>query len=260
MPTLARAQLVQLISLLLLSILSSGCAGTKATAPLETLVAGSALHAPNGITFGPDGQLYAGSVASQTIYRIDPTTGAVAIVVPAPAGEADDVAFAPTGALVWTALVAGEIRVLQPDQTVATLVSDFALINPLDFTADGRLFAAQMAFDRLHEFPLDDNLQLSGKPRLVASKLGNLNSFEITADNQLIGPLFNNGEVAAVNIESGAVQVIARDLGRVVAVNLDAAGNVWTIDWASGALWRIDRNGDDWLEATAGRPLATAAG
>lgn len=246
MPTLASARLLQSAALLLLCVLSGGCASTTEMAPLETLVAGSALHAPNGITFGPDGQLYAGSVASQTIYRIDPTTGAVAIVVPAPAGEADDVAFSPSGTLLWTALVAGEIRVLRPDQTMATLVSDFALINPLAFTTDGRLFAAQMAIDRLHEFPLDDNLQLSGEPRLVASKLGNLNSFEITADDQLIGPLFNNGEVAAVNIETGAVRVIARDLGRVVAVNLDAAGNVWAIDWASGALWRIDRKGDTW--------------
>ena len=207
---------------------------------LETLVPGSALHAPNGLTFGPDGLLYAGSVGAQTVYRIDPETAAVEVVVGAPDGEADDVAFAPDGTLLWTALVAGEIRALRND-SVAVVADDLALINPIDFTTDGRMFAAQIGFDRLYEFPLDDNLALNGEPRLVASGIGNLNSFEITADNILYGPLVDKGEVAAIDIDTGAVSVIGSGLGTVVAVNLDAAGNVWAIDWVSGNLWRIDR-------------------
>jgi sugar lactone lactonase YvrE len=180
-------------------------------------------------------------VGAQTVFRINVSTGAVEVVVPAPAGEADDVAFAPDGTLVWTALIAGEIRALQADGTVAAIVSDYALINPVDFTADGRLFAAQIGFDRLYEFPVDTQLALNGKPRLVASKIGNLNSFEIDADNTLYGPLVNKGEVARIDIESGDVTTIADGLGTVVAVNLDAAGNIWAIDWVSGDLWRIDR-------------------
>ncbi len=97
---------------ILLATFSSACTTNSgpATAQLETLVPGSALHAPNGLTFGPDGYLYAGSVGAQTVFRIDVSNAAVEVVVPAPLGEADDVAFSPDGRLVWTALVAGEIR------------------------------------------------------------------------------------------------------------------------------------------------------
>lgn len=232
-------------TLLLVTFIGACTPGNgPATAQLETLVPGSALHSPNGITFGPDGHLYAGSVSAQTVFRIDVSNAAVEVVVPAPFGEADDVAFAPDGRLVWTALVGGEIRALQTDGTVTTVVSDYPLINPVYFTTDGRLFAAQIGFDRLYEFPVDEGLALNGEPRLVASKIGNLNSFEISDNNTLYGPLVNNSEVAEIDIETGKVTSIGGGLGTVVAVNLDAAGNVWAIDWVSGDLWRIAK-GDD---------------
>jgi sugar lactone lactonase YvrE len=220
-----------------LTALIVACSGGNDPAyRIETLVPGSALHSPNGITFGPDGGLYAGSVSAQTIYRIDVATGEVETIVPAPAGEADDIAFAPDGSMVWTALIGGEIRQLTKAGDMTALVSGKALINPVHFTADGRLFAAQIGFDRLYEFPLGSDEE----PRLVASKIGNLNSFEITADDRLFGPLSNLGTVAQIDIETGSVTPIAENLGKVVAVNLDSQGRVWAIDWASGNLWRID--------------------
>jgi sugar lactone lactonase YvrE len=238
--------LIRLLSLLAAGSLSSCASLQPSTTELPTLLAGTALHSPNGITFGPDGKLYAGSVGAQTIYRVDVDNGAIEVVVSAPAGEADDVAFSPDGTLVWTALVAGEIRSLQPNNVVTTVVSNYALINPIHFTRDGRLFAAQIGFDRLHEFPVDAQLTLTGEPRLIASKIGNLNSFEITADNRMFGPLVNLGSVAEINIETGSISTVAAGLGTVVAINLDSKGNIWAIDWVSGDLWRIDANGDAW--------------
>ena len=232
-------QIIGFMGLAFLIFLATGCTSTNEHAQswqIETLVPGSPLHAPNGITFGPDNKLYAGSVGAQTIYSIDVKTGEVATVVRAPAGEADDVAFSPDGTLVWTALVAGEIRALRQDGTVDVIVSDVPLINPVHFTTDGRLFAARIGFDRLYEFPVDAQLASTGEPRLVASKIGNLNSFEIDADDRLFGPLSNIGTVAEVDIESGAVTPVADNLGKVVAVNLDAHGNIWAINWAKGEL------------------------
>jgi len=253
--------LLRLLPCLLVALLAVACSGEDETtaASYSVLVAGSPLHSPNGLTLGPDGYLYAGSVASQTIFRIDPTSGDVSVVVPPPAGEADDIAFSPDGQMAWTALVAGEIRTQQPDGQIAVLVPRQRLINPIDYTADGRLFAGQMAIDRLYEFPAD------GEPRLVASKQGNLNSFEITADNQLFGPLLDKGAVAKIDIETGAVSLIAEGLGKVVAVNLDAKGRVWAIDWVSGDLWRIDpgAQNEQWeapvLVATLEPPLDNLA-
>jgi sugar lactone lactonase YvrE len=202
---------------------------------VETLVPGGPLHGANGITWGPDDMLYVGSVSSQSVYRVDPDTGGVEIVVPAPSGEADDIAFAPDGTMVWTALIGGEIRALREDGGIDVLVSDMALINPVYFTTDGRLFAAQVGFDRLYEFDVDGN----DEPRLVASKIGNLNSFEINDEDELYGPLSNLETVARIDIESGEVTPIAEGLGKVVAVNLDSDGNIWAVDWQGGRLWRI---------------------
>jgi len=236
----------------LFATLISGCGPTDDGAKvwrIETLVSGSLLHSPNGITFGPDGKLYAGSVGAQTIYSIDVDSGHIQVVVPAPAGEADDVAFAPDGTLVWTALVSGEIRALRADGAVDAIVEDFKLINPVRFTSDGRLFAAQIGFDRLYEFPFAAGPASLVEPRLVASKIGNLNSFEFSADDRLFGPLFNIGTVAWIDIESGEVTPIATDLGRIVAVSLDDNDGVWTVDWANGKLWRIESADDGWREA-----------
>ncbi len=198
---------------------------------VETLVPGGPLHGINGITFGPDGGLYAGSVSGQTIYRVDIASGAVEVVVPAPAGEADDIAFAPDGTLVWTALLEGEIRALRGDGRIDVIAADKALINPIHFTGDGRLFAAQKGFDRLYEFDFNG----VEDPRLVAKKMGDLNSFEITADDQLYGPLSRIGTVARIDIETGRVTPIAENLGKPIALNLDANGRIWVVDLSTGS-------------------------
>ncbi len=243
-------------SLVLIAMLAAGCAPgsdehDRAGYRVETLVPGGPLHGINGITFGPDGWLYAGSVSGQTIYRVDVASGVVEVVVPAPAGEADDIAFAPDGTLVWTALLDGEIRALRGDGSLDVIASGKALINPIDFTDDGRLFAAQKGFDRLYEFPTDDPLEGGQAPRLVAKKMGDLNSFEITADNQLFGPLSRIGTVARIDIETGQVTPIAENLGKPIALNLDADGRIWVVDLSSGHLRRIDPGANDsgWGEA-----------
>ena len=243
--------------------LTSACADRNdGVYRVETLVAGGPLRAPNGITFGPDGRLYVGSVAAQSIYRVDVATGAVDVVVPAPAGEADDIAFAPNGTMVWTALLAGEIRAQRRNGSVYTVAADKALINPVYFTTDGRLFAAQKGFDRLYEFQFGKGSSQT-EPRLVASKMGDINSFEITADDKLYAPLSNIGTVARIDIETGTVTPIAENLGKVIAVNLDSRGQIWAVDLELGHLWRIDPDsGDAQIVATTEPPsdnLAIAA-
>lgn len=243
--------------------LTSACADRNdGVYRVETLVAGGPLRAPNGITFGPDGRLYVGSVAAQSIYRVDVATGAVDVVVPAPAGEADDIAFAPNGTMVWTALLAGEIRAQRKNGSVYTVAADKALINPVYFTTDGRLFAAQKGFDRLYEFQFGKGSSQT-EPRLVASKMGDINSFEITADDKLYAPLSNIGTVARIDIETGTVTPIAENLGKVIAVNLDSRGQIWAVDLELGHLWRIDPDtGDAQIVATTEPPsdnLAIAA-
>ena len=203
---------------------------------VETLVTGGPMHGAKGITFGPDGMLYVCSVFSQSIYRVNVETGEVTVAVGAPDGESDDVAFAPDGTMAWTALVSGEIRGQRPGGDVFVIAKDLPLINPLAYTSDGRLFAAQIGYDRVLEIDVNGN----AAPRLVAKKIGNLNSFEITADDELYGPLAGIGTLARIDIETGAVTPIAENLGMLSAVNLDSNGRIYAVGWSSGKLFRVD--------------------
>jgi len=203
---------------------------------VETLVAGGPLHGAKGIAFGPDGMLYICSVYAQSIYRVNVNSGQVSTAVPAPQGESDDVAFAPDGTMAWTALPSGEIRARRPGGSVFVLASDLPLINPLRYTADGRLFAAQIGIDRF----LEIDVNADDPPRLVAKGIGHLNSFEITDDDQLYGPLAGIDTVARIDIDNGAITPIAGNLGMVSAVKLDSHGRLYAVGWSSGQLLRID--------------------
>ena len=250
------------VLLIVSALLLAGCANrtreplTSTAYRVETLVGGGPLHGANGITFGPDGWLYVGSVSSQTVYRVNVDDGSTQVVVPAPDGEADDVAFSPDGTLVWTALLGGELRALDKDGDVIVMASKLPLINPVDFTRDGRLFVAQIGLDRLHEIDPTGNAE----PRLVASKMGNLNSFEITDDDKLYGPLVNRGSVATIDIDSGDVAELATGLGTPVAVNLNSKGLLYAVDWPSGKLWRVNvASGEKAVVTTLEPPLDNLA-
>jgi sugar lactone lactonase YvrE len=202
----------------------------------ETLVAGGPLHGAKGIAFGPDGMLYVCSVYAQSVFRVNVDTGEVTTAVGAPEGESDDVAFAPDGTMAWTALPSGEIRARRPGGEVFVVASGLPLINPLRFTADGRLFAAQIGIDRFLEIDVATNQP----PRLVAKGIGHLNSFIITDDDQLYGPLAGIFTVARIDIDTGAVTPVAENLGTVSAVKLDSRGQLFAVGWSSGEILRID--------------------
>ena len=101
---MARAhQSLWLIFLLTLTALA-GCTSKPEVWHTERVLSGIPIHGMHGLAFGPDGGLYIGSVMGQSIIRVDTSTGTIREVIPAPAGEADDVAFSPDGSMAWTAL------------------------------------------------------------------------------------------------------------------------------------------------------------
>jgi streptogramin lyase len=254
----------RLILLLAATIVGTGCATTQnqqSAAPTtayrtETLVSGGPLHGAKGITFGPDGHLYVCSVYAQSIYRVNVATGEVTTAVGAPHGESDDVAFAPDGTMAWTALPSGEIRARHPGGEPYVLASKLPLINPVGYTDDGRLFAAQIGIDRFLE------IDTSGAqpPRIIAKGIGHLNSFEITSDGQLYGPLAGINKVARIDLASGEVTHISGDLGMLSAVNMDSTGRLYAVGWASGQLLRINpATGDAEVVTTIDPPLDNLA-
>jgi sugar lactone lactonase YvrE len=206
-------------------------------APLAGAASGIAPHGINGLNFGPDGALYVASLIGPGIYRIDLARGTLAEVVGAPLGEADDVAVAPDGTLAWTALISGEVRLRRPDGRVETLASGLPFVNPVHFTAQGRLFAGQIGQpDTLFE------LDPAGRrpPRAIASGLGGINAFTDDGQGGLYVPLGEQGAVGRVDVETGALRILATGLGQPVAVKRDSRGQLATIDWQNGAVIRVD--------------------
>lgn len=220
-------------------VLALGLTGNldAADARVETLVEGTPLHGIQGLTWGHDGNLYAAAVSAQTLSRIDPQTGEVETLVGAPLGESDDVDLGPDGTLVWTAMVAGELRMKRPGGEVETLASDLPGLNPVAFSPDGRLFAVTMGDpSRLWEFFLDR----PNERRLVSDTIGILNSFDFAPDGTLYGPYWRSGMLAKINVDTGEEKTVAQNLGSPTAVEIDSQGYLISVDYRTGEVRRTD--------------------
>ena len=63
----------------------------------EVLVAPSSFSGVHGLAIDAQGRLLAGSVLGNKLWEVDRTTGAAKVLIPAPEGQADDIAIGPKG-------------------------------------------------------------------------------------------------------------------------------------------------------------------
>jgi len=211
------------------------------------LVPGSWFHGVHGLAFNKDDQLFAGSVLGQAIYKVQVDSGEVDRYVEPPTGMADDIAFADDGTMAWTAFLMGKVYIRRGNKTVE--VSGLSGPNSLAFTKDGRLFVSEVFLgDALYEVDLKnfDKQEFKGLQksdlRKVAEKLGGLNGFEISrADGFLYGPLWFKGQAVKINLETGAVEVIADGFKTPAAANIDPRNpdNLYVVDTANGSVWSV---------------------
>lgn len=234
--------------LLLLALLVSACQPLVAPEPqaaapafhAEVFAKGAPLKSTNGLYFGPDGNLYIGSVGGQAIIVMDPETGAILKRLGAEVGvtSPDDLIFGPDGALYWTNIFTGEVGRLAPDGTASS--QQVALgVNPITFSADGRLFVALDFFgDALYE--LDPTLV--NPPRLLAEKLGFLNAFDFGPDGYLYGPIYTQGKVVRIDVNADPVTIetVADGFATPSAVKFNAQGELYALDQGRGEVVHID--------------------
>ncbi|WP_296442698.1 hypothetical protein [Rhodoferax sp. UBA5149] len=230
--------------LLAASLILSACTSMAPSRPAawaapEVLVAPSSFTGVHGLAVDTKGRLLAGSVVGSALWEVDRKTGAARIMVPAPEGQADDIAVGPKGELAWTNYMMGMIRYRENDAApLRVLAKDLPGINSLDFDRrNGKLYASQVFLgDALWE------IDVAGKvpPRLIKKDLGGLNGFEVGPDGMIYGPLWFKGQVVKINPANGDMAVINSEFKTPAAANLDGKGNLWVVDTKTGELSRVE--------------------
>jgi sugar lactone lactonase YvrE len=215
----------------------------------QFLVPGSWFHGVHGLAFNKDDQLFAGSVIGQTIYRVQVDSGEVDRVIDPPMGMADDIAFADDGTMAWTAFLLGKVYIRKPNGKTIEVANGMSGPNSIAFGKDGRLFVSEVFLgDALYEIDLKNVDKPDFKPfprselRRIAEKLGGLNGFEIHKDDGfLYGPLWFKGQIVKINLETGAIEVIAEGFKTPAAANIDPQNrdNVYVVDTGTGGVWSV---------------------
>lgn len=226
----------------------------------QILVPGSWFHGVHGLAFNKDDQLFAGSVLGQTIYRVQVDAGEVDRFIEPPIGMADDIAFAEDGSMAWTAFLMGKVYLRRGNKTIE-IANGLSGPNSIAFTKDGRLFVSEVFLgDALYEIDIKNVDKPDFKPiprnelRRVAEKLGGLNGFEINKDDGfLYGPLWFKGQAVKINLETGAIEVIASGFRTPAAANIDpqSRDDLYVVDTGTGSVWKVS------LSSKARRLVAT---
>ena len=230
------------IGLVLLSGAEAPPASAQSTPTVTVLAQGGPLHGTNGILFGPDGNLYIASVVSSAILAIDPESGATVSRWGADDGVngPDDLAFGPDGSLYWTDIAGGDVGRRTPNGTTSIVGAPGPGANPITFSDDGRLFVSQCFLgDQLFEIDPDG----ADEPRLINDELGpgcGLNGMDWGPDGKLYGPRWFRGEVARVDVDSGAVETVATGFRIPAAVKFDSEGRLHVLDTQAGEVVRLD--------------------
>jgi sugar lactone lactonase YvrE len=237
-----------------LTAAGSSVSGAGQWGPPQAVVPPSALQGVHGLAVLDDRRVLAGTVVGNDMWEVDRATGAAKVYIPAPEGQADDIAIGPRGELAWTSYLQGVIRYRETEGApIRVLARDLTGINSLAFDMKtGQLYASQVFLaDAMWE------IDVAGvkAPRLIAKDLGGFNGFEVGPDGQIYGPLWFKGAVARMNPANGDLTVLNSEFQVPAAVNLDGKGNLWVVDTRAGDLSRVDLATG---RRTAVRKLSTA--
>jgi sugar lactone lactonase YvrE len=198
----------------------------------------AAMRSPAGVTMDPEGSLFAASALGNHIYKINPDTGAVVSVLQPPLGNADDLAFSPSGLMAWTALNDAMVRTRDTAGTIKDVAAGLRFINSIGFSADGRLFAAQVTPTLGTLYEIDPAGLKPAQPFIEG--LAGLNAFQITADNVLYGPLAREGAVVRIDLKTKDVARIATGFKEPVAVKVGPDKHLYVAEWETGAIIQLN--------------------
>lgn len=203
---------------------------------IRLLVPGSEFHTVNGVALDDRGDLYAGSVAGQSVFRTRDFQ-AIETVVGPPLGEADDLLVTHDGSIIWTAMGQGAVRRRDPDGTIRDIATGIPGVNPIAMTRDGkRLFVGQM----LHGDSLWEVDPEGRRPaRRLVEGVGWLNGFSVGDDGSLYAPLYLKGEIARIDPDRGRVDILAAGFEHPTSVRIARDGSLLVLESPTGTIWSL---------------------
>ncbi|MFJ7996456.1 SMP-30/gluconolactonase/LRE family protein [Streptomyces sp. NPDC096310] len=199
------------------------------------------LWGSNGISFGPDGRLYAAQFLAGQISAVDTATGEVEVVVPmdGPVQSPDDLAFGADGSMYIADLVPGRVWRRTPEGAYSLVSEEVKVPNGITCVGD-RLFVNEMKMNgRLLELFPDGR-----DPVVLAEGLALGNAMQIGPDGCLYYPHMMTDQVWRVPVDGGAPEVVAENVHEPVAVRFDRGGTLHVLSrGAAGIVTRLDPHG-----------------
>lgn len=226
---------------------STTAASSTTAAPSTTEASFTTVPAPiedqtppvnvNGLTVQGD-TIWVASIEADEVLQLDRETGAILARFDTDGAGPDDVAVAPDGSVWVTGFGNGDLgRISDGRYEVVTTMA--AGINPLEFTADGKLLVGTYGpGGTLYEVPTD-----GGEPVVLAEDLPDINAFGIAEDGTVLAPaggIGGPGSVVRIDPATGDVTTVVGDLDPVAAGTTDAAGTFFVLSNITGDVLEVD--------------------
>ena len=165
-----------------------------------------AIHVPDDVAVGPDGDLYVTAMLDRAVVRMTKD---------------------------------GKHR-----QVVASNLGDgSSLTNGIAFNRQGRLFATDLSFaDPSHPGGLWEIDPAGGKPPVpILRNLPAPEGFGFGPDGLAYVPMMFAGRIDVVDVDARTVRPLVDGFGYLVALKVDSQGRLVTMETDTGKVWRVDR-------------------
>ncbi|MDQ1517174.1 MAG: hypothetical protein QOE80_3004 [Actinomycetota bacterium] len=216
------------------------------------LVEPNPLQQTDGMALDGHGGVWVTQALSNRVVHLDLDTGAIARI----AGETDaeplrvpdDIVLGPDGNLYVSAMLDRAVVRMAQDGTHRKVVGSnlgdgSSLTNGIAFNRQGRLFATDLSFaDPTHPGGLWEIDPAGAKPPVpIVRNLPTPEGFGFGPDGLAYVPEMFLGRIDVIDVDARTVRTLVDGFGYLVALKVDGAGRLVTIETDTGKLWRVDR-------------------
>ena len=217
---------------------------------VSLLVEPSPMRGTNGIMWGPDNNLYVGSVWHNAAFIVNPETGDYQMIEGSKG--TDDLAFHPDGRLFFNWIATGEVGVMDTEGNVSVAAKVAVGNDGIAINDEGRIFVSgQFADSHLFEIYPDDDRE----PRMITNEgMRMSNAMDFGPDGKLYGSAWVTGEAIQIDMEDGATEMVGEKQGaNLSAAKFNSKGELHVMDAAHGVVYKVNQD-DQTFELVAQTP------